>query len=72
MRNMGQFVDDEKNRLVVRGAFADESFTVTPPGSGVQPGADLHAEVLCADRRTDLLDVLFDQAPHRGDEARRE
>ena len=59
-----QFVNDEKNWLVIRGAVAEQGLPFTPPGSGVQAGADLHTKVA----RADLLDIVTDPASHSGHE----
>ncbi len=61
-----QLVDDEEDRLVMRGAVADELLAVPMPVAGVQAGTNLDAKVACAN----LFDVLLEPAFHRGREAR--
>jgi hypothetical protein len=58
-----QLINGEEHRLVLRGTIAQQLFPVTPPASGVQFGADLHAKII----RADLLDVIPEPAPHCGD-----
>ena len=60
-----QLVDDEEDRLFVRGAVADELLAVPTPVAGVQAGAKLDAKVAW----TEFLDVVLEPA-HLGREAR--
>ena len=55
-----QFVDHQQHGAVVRRAPAKKILTMSPPTSGIQPGAELYAEI----ERAQLVDVLREPVPH--------
>jgi len=63
-----QLVDDEEDWLLVRGAVADELLTIPTPVAGIQARANLDAKV----ERANLVNVLREQAVHRGCKTRRD
>ena len=63
-----QLIDGQEHWLVLSCAVAEQLLPITPPASGVQPGADFDSKIECAD----LLGLVAEPASHRGGETRRD